>query len=437
MKTQNLYITFLLVATSLLWHPAVSQSFKNSDKIQLDSIVQDGLSDVHYKQQFTYDFYGRLLTHYTASFDNNILQEAEYNYQYKDNGKQIVKITKRSTGGSELMTIEKTETFLNEAGLIVEQDIYEPDEASGDWKQVQKNSYSYNEKGNRVSSLIYKVVDESGVLKPYRSDTIEYNTANMPEYITVRQLVGTQLKNHSQVNFIYGADTILKSRLHYIWNGTNRNWVIDKRYQFSNENLSKVITEEKWDYGLGDFVFQNKVIYVYNEDGDITSLINYSWDDEEDSWQRTSKKEYDLDYSIAPELIVRPVYYGIVLTMGLYDEEVEPKGRITNDKIYDVQDNDWHLSETTTYYYSPFKPAGVAENNKENMVVYPNPATEFITLKQQGYFTKYEILTVSGVEVQKGSLLSKSINISTLPAGNYLLKITGSNKQATLPFVKR
>lgn len=65
--------------------------------------------------------------------------------------------------------------------------------------------------------------------------------------------------------------------------------------------------------------------------------------------------------------------------------------------------------------------------NAENMGIYPNPATETITVNDQGNTggTRFSIRNVLGQEVLDGFITSdkQDINISKLISGNYVISV--------------
>ena len=71
----------------------------------------------------------------------------------------------------------------------------------------------------------------------------------------------------------------------------------------------------------------------------------------------------------------------------------------------------------------------IDENAANDILVYPNPAHDFITLvetfPETSHISDFQIINILGVTVQSGPITSESmqIDISNLPAGLYLLKI--------------
>ncbi|MGB4446551.1 MAG: T9SS type A sorting domain-containing protein [Cloacibacterium sp.] len=62
---------------------------------------------------------------------------------------------------------------------------------------------------------------------------------------------------------------------------------------------------------------------------------------------------------------------------------------------------------------------------KLKISIYPNPASEKISVKSEIAISKIELYDLSGKKLKESTL--KEMNISTLPRGNYLLKISDKN----------
>ena len=96
-------------------------------------------------------------------------------------------------------------------------------------------------------------------------------------------------------------------------------------------------------------------------------------------------------------------------------------------------------SELGELYYGTPKPVSV--NNHAvagNMIIYPNPAGNFITLSESDtkLYTNYEIYDISGRLLQKAVLNSFRIDISLLERGSYYLRLLSPSGIATAGFLK-
>jgi hypothetical protein len=82
---------------------------------------------------------------------------------------------------------------------------------------------------------------------------------------------------------------------------------------------------------------------------------------------------------------------------------------------------------------------GVSENASVMCSVYPNPATEVIMVNSNNTVNHYEVYTITGAMIMSKPVDEKnfSVNVSELPTGTYLLKMTSEGMVQTQRFVKK
>lgn len=75
-------------------------------------------------------------------------------------------------------------------------------------------------------------------------------------------------------------------------------------------------------------------------------------------------------------------------------------------------------------------------NSFETVKIYPNPAVDVITIGTQGKIAQYKILDMSGKIVATGSK-DKSINVSNLSKGNYIIVVETETGKFSEKFIKK
>ena len=98
------------------------------------------------------------------------------------------------------------------------------------------------------------------------------------------------------------------------------------------------------------------------------------------------------------------------------------------------------FSAWDTASFKTLQGTGIFQTNANTLQlsISPNPATDHITLQTTGIVVNAVVYGIEGKELLKVNQ-AKTIDISSLPAGVYLLKVTdanGTGKQATLRFTK-
>jgi len=104
-----------------------------------------------------------------------------------------------------------------------------------------------------------------------------------------------------------------------------------------------------------------------------------------------------------------------------------------------IHQNQIYVHNGYIYYYSFRKPIPttsleLTENQNEvKLEIYPNPATDYIKIKNQLKQINYEIFNVIGRKISEGSSYVESIDINALPIGLYFLKV----KDKIYKFIKK
>lgn len=100
---------------------------------------------------------------------------------------------------------------------------------------------------------------------------------------------------------------------------------------------------------------------------------------------------------------------------------------------------DWNapIITNTTYNINVIGMDGIAENNKLNVYVFPNPANESVTISCEGDFD-YQLVDLSGRIISSGSASdSESISISNAAVGIYQLNVQTNQGNSSLKVIKQ
>ncbi|NQU85793.1 MAG: T9SS type A sorting domain-containing protein, partial [Mariniphaga sp.] len=97
---------------------------------------------------------------------------------------------------------------------------------------------------------------------------------------------------------------------------------------------------------------------------------------------------------------------------------------------FSYQNDAWAHSTNTKYYYSPIEISNVEINKLGDFNIYPNPATEHVTLEWVGDIQNLDlkIFNNQGKIILRKKFTNKTtIQTSELPAGIYFYKVSGAN----------
>ena len=123
------------------------------------------------------------------------------------------------------------------------------------------------------------------------------------------------------------------------------------------------------------------------------------------------------------EISFIPVLKGSVeITITVLDAGPEGKNTITRVLSMEVNSN-----------------VGVANSQRENVKLYPSPATDKVYLEfPENSFTKYTVYSADGMKLS-GRMITGSkaeADVASLPGGYYLILLEGKGKPVVLNFVK-
>ncbi|MEZ5017049.1 MAG: T9SS type A sorting domain-containing protein [Flavipsychrobacter sp.] len=94
------------------------------------------------------------------------------------------------------------------------------------------------------------------------------------------------------------------------------------------------------------------------------------------------------------------------------------------------------FADSTLYYYS-WTPTAVpqASSISQELILYPNPATDVLHIDSKVLFDKGYIYNNMGQLVKEINANTTQVDVSMLPAGNYVLQLINSNSQVQRNFV--
>lgn len=125
-------------------------------------------------------------------------------------------------------------------------------------------------------------------------------------------------------------------------------------------------------------------------------------------------------------------------------KEIEGKGNSNERQEYSVVDD--NLEEESYYLLSQidfdgtketFDPIGVQCSKKQNFMVFPNPADQFISIQGFGKNSNIRIFNSFGQQVfeKQNCFMNEKIDVSYLASGVYFIEILQENKRETLKFI--
>ncbi|AFL79691.1 hypothetical protein Aeqsu_0163 [Aequorivita sublithincola DSM 14238] len=290
---------------------------------------------------------------------------------------------------------------------------------NGTWTYVSYIEYTYDGNGNRLSRSNYNSFGGTtftlgGIYNYFYDNNVR---TNWNLYLNGTDLVALG-------TLTYNAEgKIIEEFSQDIWNsGTMEDsWKID--YQYNTDGTLKTLAQSFWD-GASWYSPSAEWFYYDANKNCIT------WEQKSGS-RVTNRNEYEYDLNYTIDQLVLPIK-----PEADSDKEslVEMKNKVTLKHWY-TEDDQGNLVYVCDYIYTYdlLGTVGIPDHglNAVNMLVYPNPTSDFITITANNTLLRnIDILDTAGKLVLKESNLNKSetsMDVSGLQSGVYYVKLSTSN----------
>ena len=345
-----------------------------------------------------------------------------------------------------------------------------------DWANSWRTLYTYDNQGNILS---ISEQDWTGTVWE-NDDKQEYtydSQKNITEIIWYDWENGTSSWDKSYRSIInYESSNKITNLIEQIWNSTENSWNNDERYSmlYTGSNVTEVVYD-RWSDGASEWKPNSKTAHTYNANNQLTITQDSGWDDVNDEWYNAEKQlfmyddlgnntsmiEQDWDsgswnYQFKFEYTYSYLNISTVTLSEWDNTQFEANGRIlfsyndydqcTKASIESWDGSDWTIEANSLelrFYYEEFEDntTGIERIiDRNEFEIYPNPASDNLKVKLNGKeIQQIRIFDVTGktvFESRLGTYASEAnIPVSQLHNGVYILQVTSGNQSGTKPFV--
>jgi len=310
---------------------------------------------------------------------------------------------------------------------------------SNQWKisSADSNSYTFNTDNLPTSqiSLYYDEFEEKWI--PQQKVDITYGTDKKPTQMLISawnekwetSMRIKDLKWELGFNLQEAQPTAYTMEyFYYVWIKANK---------FTSKVQNGVIvsdTNYTWELSKNKWVFDTYTDYSYNTDYQLLKKVTYAW---ETSWDTSMMEIYQ--YDTAGNKIYEEQgekwdqYYEPWMKMRysyIYGHDHQIRQMIT--EVYDTWEQAWRNDQKVKYYYASM--ASITGKKTLQVKVFPNPATDQITLIIPDGDFHYKLMDISGRILTEGSFRGNRqiLSLGEFDSGIYLLGITNENGEANL-----
>ncbi|MEI6885304.1 MAG: T9SS type A sorting domain-containing protein [Bacteroidota bacterium] len=362
--------------------------------------------------------------------------------------------------------------------------------SSGNWEKYNKFSFTYDALGDNLSIkeelwqaggwvnsfqliMTYDSVGNclSEIDQVWAGGAWENQTKYTYTYSSLSKLIlsdyaiwksGAWL-DKSRNSYTYDANGLRLTSLKEFWQGTQ--WVNSLRYTYSYDANENMILSFAETWAQSQWTNSMRTIYSYGSHLENLTSVSQWWSSFRQAWVNNyfSQLSYDADLNPTQELFqvcdtmanVWVNYYKARYAYNAYGNSVDGIYEVWDGAnwspgmgyLYLISQHNYLQLEVDIYQYHASyasHPGGIDESTSAiQLSVYPNPATDRLTVEYAGYRPGSEglisVFSSSGTLVLQQSMQEQkqTIVVGTLPSGVYLLEFRSGRNHAVKTFVRK
>jgi hypothetical protein len=323
---------------------------------------------------------------------------------------------------------------------LTEEFWYDKDDSTGLLFLEGKFEYAYDGNGN-ISVITISDWDTSGTnWVNNQKYTYTYNASSkILEYVEQDwDTLSNTWKNESKHENIYDVQGNKTENIEYRYTGTA--WVNAYKEAFTH-NLQNQLTEQNrhnWDTLTSTWLpSKNKYTFQYNINGSVTESQQFRWIDSTSTWDTTYRSIHTRNENYTAQDIILPYhsyffgyYYESAMFLHPYHDR-NLMNYLFNDMLLHDETKRWMPNDTLwktidefIYYYSDHT-ANIKTEEKTNIRVFPNPATDWLSFKinDNERVLRFSLFDISGRKIMDVQPTTSTISLENINSGMYLYRI--------------
>jgi len=315
---------------------------------------------------------------------------------------------------------------------------------------VKKYKYTYDQANNLISELTQTWVAANGSWANSQYIYNSYDSDNnlLTQLFQIWVVATNSWKNNAYVVNTYDSDHNRLTSTQQQWNTGTATWENTNKetatYNTSNQYTTYVY--EKWNNTTSSWENNSRNLYTYTG-GDLTEQVEETYHSNTSTYTTTQKTLhfYDGNHRVSESVLLR--YNASIMALenrAKYNYTYDNHDNLVANLIkrWYSNTNSWENDSRILHYYSS-KTVGLhtAGTQAEHIRLYPNPATDNISILNETdiAFTNASIVDVNGKQVLTQNLDHATIvnlPLGALPQGIYILELKGENGSAYKKFIR-
>lgn len=297
------------------------------------------------------------------------------------------------------------------------------DEASASWVERYKKEYTYTPFQKLLS---YVISAKETVASPWVFLSKRDYTHAQGQLRTIISSIWneTAWEKSNRTVFTYDDDGHLLEQSDQIWIPEGFQWQDEYLYLYENNAEGNRISarDRRWFQDGHEWIIGDSLSYEYNLLGDTSTIWSYGWHQASNPWEWQGWGKYYYNTGIAfSSIVLRPQSYVNTLPETFHS-------MLTGSYLVGLGEYD--LQDSVEYYYS-FISATSTGSFPELTTVYPNPASDFLSLNIPGLNPGAQLRLYSSTGCLSLSTRiepSQSVDVSQLSPGIFALQVRNGSE---------
>jgi hypothetical protein len=389
-------------------------------KQKLDSIVVEkdmgGVTEIIYKERFDYDNFGNNTSSISYEYDGTSLVLDWKELINYDANQRIIFRSTSSWSDTQNNWINEGRSNTTYQPNTIEHIYEEWDQNTSVWNKTLKEVQTENSNHQIIQQINYSWNAQSSSWTESSKLIFSYNTNNDIDTI-ITYAWNTLWENDSKEVYLYNSSNNNTKTIIYKW--VNNTWQYKEKTnsKFDSNNMFTSVVNENYVSSNNSWEYSDSTFYS-NQGDDIDFYETYDWGGI--AWEKSEKDDLFHNTSYSYSDLLLPIEYQEDDEIAKYFTHM-----ITKLDIYEEDGGNWESDMTANFFYASITINSLENNKQENLSIYPNPATDFITIaNKSNKLLNIYIFDISGKKViQQSFNSSKKVDLSKLESGVYFIQL--------------
>jgi len=318
--------------------------------------------------------------------------------------------------------------------------------STNSWKNQSKYSCTYDASYNLLSGLVEEWDTLTNSWRGMYKNTYTYTGNSVTTEVSQEWVYSANaLQNFYKISYTYGALNNIIGSCFQLWDNTNSVWMNTSTVTASfSGTLPTLYVQMDWNSSTNTWTNTYKSIYTYDANGNQTSQLDQRWVAASNTWR--PEYQYIETYDLNNNLITTVSKMRDTITNLLQNTYRETYAYDSyNNQVYalheawDTINSVWINNYNSNNYYD-CRTVGIKELPKESkkLILFPNPVQSTFFIDTEMDYVSTQILSVNGQAILSSKENQKTISVSNLESGMYLIQLLDKNQKilATKKFVK-